>query len=1506
MTTTADSGPGSLRQAITLANSFISGGNDVISFNIPGAGPHTIAPTSALPRLLDSVTIDGYTQPGAGANSSANGNNAALKIILSGANAPANTDGLELFAGGCIVRGMSIVGFSGATGDGIWISGGTSNRVEGCFIGLEPDGTTRRGNAGYGVHITPFSAQVDTSFHTIGGTTPAARNVIAANYQGIYVNGSATNVIVGNFVGTDATGRLSRGNTNGGVQVIGAKSAGNQVGGPTAAHRNVISGNGGLFFSTSAGVALDGSVGTVVAANFIGVDATGTNALGNAAAGLRLRNAPTNIIGGLTLAAANVISGNTDIGLVINAGSANGNRIQGNLIGTDASGARALGNGAQGIDIQGSADNVVGGPEPGAGNVIAGNGAGGIEIFSGSAIGVLVQGNFIGTDRTGALALGNDGVGVLLESQRNRVEGNTIAFNRSAGVWVTGGVGNTVTANSIHSNTNLGIDLSNFGANPNDPVDLDGGANGLQNYPVLTEALSTASSTVVAGTLNSVTNRSFRLEFFNNTTCDFGIFGNFGEGRTYLGFLDVSTDGAGNAAFTFVHPAPIAFGHYITATATDTNGSTSEFSQCAKVIPVNSVDLAVATGDFADPTPLASNLVYSVTVQNNGPTNATSVVVTDRLPAGVNFVSAVSAQGSCSQAAGVVTCNVGSVARGGSTSVSITVRPTVFGQLSNYVSVASAEFDHTPENNADIEFTQAGLADMVIAISANPDPVVAGQLLTFTVTAINLGPDPAPAATLYLSVDDAFCVQSVNLSQGTLILDDGTHYGQLGVMAVNGSATLTLTGVAGTDQPLFSSAGAFGGTSDPNTSNNSTDNSTTVLPGAGLLRFEMPNFTERETNGLAVIRVIRTGGSSGTLTAQYTTTNGTALAGSDYTARSGTLTFGPGVLVQQFTVTLLNEALSECNETLGLRLFNGTGGGGTVLCPDIEATLTITDDDGVYSGAVLLASVSTNQPPQSGSGYSGVPSISADGRFVAFESRSEDLVPGDNNDEVDVFVRDLIAGTTRLISRDNLVPYGYAPLISGNGANIVFSTDLSGIGQQLFVHIGALNTNQAVTVTPSGGLSSSGGSEPSISSNGTVVVFSSFATDLVALPDANGDGDVFARDLTSQTTVLVSVNLAGTAAGNGQSFNGRISADGRYAAFLSNASDLVPNDTNNTTDVFLRDLQAGTTILVSRRNLGGGSGNFYSDQPTISADGRYVAFTSSARDLIANDNTFSRDVYLFDRVAGTNRLVSVNHFGTGPGIGDSSAPSISANGRYIGFESVATNLVANDVNGELRDVFVRDVVTGVTTLASLDCAGVVSGNGDSYVPAIAGDGRSVAFLSRASNLTSGEFGDFNGGGEAIVAAGGPGGGAHIQLFRRDLTTNRTELLSRNIELTGGANGDSYEHAISFRGTTVAFASYATDLVSIDNNFTSDVFVWSSSATPPEPVPTLTITRQGANQVTLSWASPSTGFNLESTGNLNSPIVWTPVNATVTDNGLLKSVTLFIDLNTEARFFRLQK
>ena len=213
----------------------------------------------------------------------------------------------------------------------------------------------------------------------------------------------------------------------------------------------------------------------------------------------------------------------------------------------------------------------------------------------------------------------------------------------------------------------------------------------------------------------------------------------------------------------------------------------------------------------------------------------------------------------------------------------------------------------------------------------------------------------------------------------------------------------------------------------------------------------------------------------------------------------------------------------------------------------------------------------------------------------------------------------------------------------------------------------------------------------SISANGRYVVFTSDSSDL-AITDTNGTSDVFVRDLADGTTKLVSINLTATDSGNGSCTNPYISANGRYVAFQSDASDLVVTDTNGTSDVFVRDLVAGTTALVSESTAGTDSGNGYSGGRGISADGRYVTFHSDANDLVVTDTNGSSDVFVRDTVAGTTSLVSINSGEIDSGNGESYARAISDDGRYVAFDSLASDLVVTDTNGA-EDVFVRDMVS---------------------------------------------------------------------------------------------------------------------------------------------------------------------------------------------------------------------
>jgi CSLREA domain-containing protein len=378
------------------------------------------------------------------------------------------------------------------------------------------------------------------------------------------------NIIVGNFVGTDPSGMLDRGNLNG-IVVSGSN---NRVGGTTATDRNVVSGNNGD------GIII-GSFGNTVEGNFIGTDAAGTADLGNTDDGVLINNgASDNIVGGTTTAARNVISGNDGDGVEINGATTTGNKVLNNRIGNVAGGGNGIG-----IHLTGARDTVVG--APGDGNVISLNNVAGI-FMDGGAEGTLVQSNFIGTDKDGA-DLGNLNDGVAFGNSSNNTtggtksgEGNVIAFNGNAstrhGIALRGGTGNHILSNSIFSNSGLGIDLGNDNVlTPNDSLDPDTGANNLQNSPEIASAKPTKKKkkklTTITGTLNSNHVESFTLQFFSNPSGE-------DEGKKFIGSRSVTTDASGNASFSIRvarSKAPVA--SVITATATrNSTGDTSEFS----------------------------------------------------------------------------------------------------------------------------------------------------------------------------------------------------------------------------------------------------------------------------------------------------------------------------------------------------------------------------------------------------------------------------------------------------------------------------------------------------------------------------------------------------------------------------------------------------------------------------------------------------------------------------------------------------------------------------------------------------------------------------------------------------------------------------------------------------------------------------------------------------------------------------------------------------------------
>lgn len=367
--------------------------------------------------------------------------------------------------------------------------------------------------------------------------------------------------------------------------------------------------------------------------------------------------------------------------------------------------------------------------------------------------------------------------------------------------------------------------------------------------------------------------------------------------------------------------------------------------------------------------------------------------------------------------------------------------------------------------------------------------------------------------------------------------------------------------------------------------------------------------------------------------------------------------------------------------------------------------------------------------------------ISEDGRYVVFESTATNLVAGDANGAMDIFLRDNLTGETTLISKS----------FSGGAANGASSL-------------------------------------ASISSDGRYVTYQSLATNIVA-DDTNGVEDVFRYDVITGVTELVSVSDAG-AQGNNVSAGAHVSGDGRYVAFQSNASNLVAGDTNAAIDIFVKDMISGEVKRASVSSSGT-QGNANSGSARISDNGRYVSFNSTATNLVAGDTNGFADYFVYDLFTGTQERVSVSTAGAQANGGDTGDGYISADGRFVVFQTGATNLVAGDTNGQL-DVFMRDRLTGQTTLVSVTQSGT-QGNNMSTGAMVSADGRYVSFQSFASNLASG---DGNGNWDAFV---------------KDTVTGELVLVSRNSTTGAVGNSQTDTVGISKDGRFISFNSAATNL-----------------------------------------------------------------------------------------------
>jgi hypothetical protein len=633
---TNDAGPGSLRQG--LLNSNTDGMPSQIAFNIPTGDPgfdgatFTIKPLTPLPVLsAGDAAVDGTTQTAFTGDT----NPLGPEIVINGSMTPVDTDCLVAASAHNTIKSLVINGFHGWEGTAIQLRGLNAdyNTVVGCYIGTDATGTSAVRNGGYGIEVLSGSDS-----NQIGGTTTADRNIVSANHGGIFCRASlnsttGNNVIQGNYVGVDRTGTISLGNYLEGISVVGTTN--NQIGGTAPGAGNVSSGNdsfgmrlsGFIFDLTPTSDPEDKTgpylvrlaTGNLIQGNKFGTDTSGMAAVPNGVDGLAIGYASQhNIVGGTTPEARNICSGNLSHGVHIAsvhtdftpATPTSFNVVQGNYIGTDVTGAAPLGNTQPGVFFySGASENLLGGTGPGEGNIIAFNTGRTIPDDLGGFFELPAAGVLIPHDPDFSHPFNANEPAV-----RNRISGNSIHSNIAA-----------------FSNDGLGIDLNvsdhvivtpTDGVTPNDTGDADEGGNGLQNYPVLTAVSSSAASTTIQGTLNSTPNMTFSIEFFANNTYDPS---GFGEGETFIGFAPVTTDISGNATFSVTLPVNLGC-RTVTATATDALGNTSEFSKCS-TDPAPTLSCNVATTELWPADRNLINVGLTAVASDNCSTLSVSVAV---------------------------------------------------------------------------------------------------------------------------------------------------------------------------------------------------------------------------------------------------------------------------------------------------------------------------------------------------------------------------------------------------------------------------------------------------------------------------------------------------------------------------------------------------------------------------------------------------------------------------------------------------------------------------------------------------------------------------------------------------------------------------------------------------------------------------------------------------------------------------------------------------------------
>lgn len=870
------------------------------------------------------------------------------------------------------------------------------------------DGTTQPGFAGTPlVELDGANGNFDGLDITAGGST--VKGLVIGRFRfGISLRNNGGNKVLGNFIGTDSTGSSARRSVAG----INISSADNTIGGG-AGGRNVISGN-------DTGISISGAAatGNRVVGNYIGTDAAGTARLqGNVGgvSGVTIFSASNNFIGGAGPGEGNVISGHSSSGVAIDGGS--GNQVSGNLIGLGADGARPIGNSLWAVRIRGSVNNVVGGTAAGAGNVVA-------YSF----------------------------LGVTVECAEQCATGNAVL------------------GNSIFSNSSLGIDLGRDSTvRPNDAGDADAGANNLQNYPLLTSVTSGAGGTTVAGTLNSAPNATYRIEFFANGVCDPS---GHGEGALFLGATTATTGADGDAAFSASLPNALPAGHVVTATATDAAGNTSEFSACsAGQATAGSVGFSTFNNSVFEDEGSASITV----VREGGSAGALSVnYTTVDLPASARRGSDAAAGEDYVSTSGTLTFADGETTR----TITVPVLNDAVSESTESVLLILSRAPGAPadsvgtSNRALLEIKDSGLLPVVFlpcpvqgSEVCPPLSVAEGDAGTTNATfTVKLGGDPRGKTVTvdYETVTTGFECCGVSATSGvdfqpvsgTLTFPPGVTT-QTVTVPVNGDtldeANELFKLLLKNPTNATASQGEGGGFAaiidDDPQPGVSVNDVTVTESGAG--------------GGTATFTVKLSAASGRSLSFNFATLDGTAVAGADYTATSGALTFAPGEVTKSVSVPVIDDGVGEPSETFFLTLTDPV----TMALLPARGTCTILDggpprlltEEG-SERAVALDSVTMLRDPFPVEAFH---NFAADGRTrIMLFATNVELQPGEGFSAVTAQARDSL-------NRVYNLPVEFVGKVPGQGwltqINVRLGEELSGVEEvRVSISLRGFVSNEAV------------------------------------------------------------------------------------------------------------------------------------------------------------------------------------------------------------------------------------------------------------------------------------------------------------------------------------------------------------------------------------------------------------------------------------------------------------